>query len=326
MVRATYIYRFIPKRVRVHLNELLRYNGSPFDLPRLIDISLLFGVGMSIILSIITQLVLGINFLFFIPIYLISILFIIYVILVLSADSRGAYIDSMLPDFLRLMAANMKTGIDPAKAIFVSIRPEFGPLAYEMNIVGKEVLSGKTLPQALMNLKKRVKSKNLETTVDLIIVGIKAGKGLPDSLNKLAEILKERELLRKEVKANVLMYIYLIIFGICIGGPLLFSVSTFLYQTLYTVASIINTRFVNVETIPSSYNVNMSIRPEFMFNFSLISIIVSAIVGSLIIGLILNGKERTGVKYILPFTLLAVFFFFVVRYTLNILFGGYFRV
>ena len=61
---------------------------------------------------------------------------------------------------------------------------------------------------------------------------------------------------------------------------------------------------------------------DFIFNFSIIMLIVTTIFSSLTIGVINNGKETAGLKYVVPMLIGAFLLFFGVRFILLQVFGS----
>ncbi|MFQ6055172.1 MAG: hypothetical protein ACE5J3_04240 [Methanosarcinales archaeon] len=70
----------------------------------------------------------------------------------------------------------------------------------------------------------------------------------------------------------------------------------------------------------------VQITTEELFYFAIVSITITTLFGSLLMGLIQHGQEKRGLKY-LPFLVgggLAIFF--IVKFVINILLGGLFIV
>ena len=51
-----------------------------------------------------------------------------YLWMSLVSESKGRYVEKILPDALQLIASNIKAGLTTESALVASSRPEFGPL------------------------------------------------------------------------------------------------------------------------------------------------------------------------------------------------------
>lgn len=224
-----------------------------------------------------------------------------HMMLIMIADSRAGFVETILPDALEIISANMRSGLTPDKAILTSARPEFGPLEAELKRVSKETLSGRPFEESLKGMTRKIKSNVLSKTVDLIVEGLAKGGSLTTLLDSIAEDVRQARLLRGEIKSYVMMYGIFIFFAAAIGAPLLYSVSTYMVQTLNTLGAQVG----DIGSLASSsssvsflkYKAS-GISSEFLFQYSAVAILVTSIFGSLLIGLVSDGTEKAGLKYI----------------------------
>ena len=222
------------------------------------------------------------------------------------------------------MASNLKAGLTTEKALLLAARPEFGPLKDELNKVGKEITMGKDIAEVLLGMTKRIKSEVLEKTVMLIVSGINSGGELADLLEHTAKNLRLKHIIDQKVRSGVLMYVIFIFIAICFGAPILFGLSSYLVDVLFTQFS----QLALVE-IPSTVSMPFSIsgiaiKQDFIIKYSIVSLISTSILGSFVLGLISKGKENAGVKFIPLFIILTVSLFFLVRFFMKITLGGLF--
>ncbi len=242
-------------------------------------------------------------------------------ILILSADARASFTEEILPDALQLVSANIRSGLATDKAILTSARPEFGPLEQELKKVAKETLSGKELGESLKNIMKKIKSGLLERTINLLVEGISKGGNIADLLDNIAEDVRQAKTMRREIKAYVMMYSVFIFFAVCIGAPLLFAVSTFLVQTMTKFTATGEEMFMNAQ-LPLIKFTGAGVSAKFLTNYSILSIVVSSIFGSLLIGLIQDGTEKAGLKYIPIVIMISLGVLFLSKLLLSKIFSG----
>jgi flagellar protein FlaJ len=221
---------------------------------------------------------------------------------------------------------NIRAGLTTERALILTARPEFGILERELKRAGKEILAGTDLKEAMGGISKRIKSRQLETTLRLIVDGIRSGGELASLLEQTASDIRNTSIMEKEVKANVMMYVIFIFFAVGLGAPLIFGISTHLVEVLTEQMS----HFEGID-LPSYEDIktkgvmpfgtfsgiqgitSVSIDPEFLILFAIMSMLMTSFFGGLIIGIIKDGEEKYGAKYIPVLMTLSIVIFFVTR-------------
>ena len=238
-----------------------------------------------------------------------------FVFLLLSVEKTAKLVENGLPDALQLMASNLRAGMTNDRALFMSSRPEFGPLANEINMVGKRVMLGDELEDALREMAHHIKSKKLEKVVELITSGTQSGGQLALLLEQTASDLRRQSIVDKKIRAGVNMYLIFIFIATGIASPVLFGMSSYLVEVLSKNISAIDLP-PTVTALPISLS-EISVSPLFVIQFSVISIITTSILASFVLGLISKGKESEGFKFMIPLLLLSVSLFFASRYIVS---------
>lgn len=233
--------------------------------------------------------------------------------LIHAADVKK--MEDVFPDFIGLMASNLRAGMTIDRALLMSSRKEFAPLDKQIVLLGKDIVTGKEINKALEDMGKRIGSQKIIRTIRLIISGIKSGGNLAVLLEETAQNMRERGFVEKRAASNVLMYVIFIFFASAIGGPVLFGLSTILVEVMSKLVEGLPSEGT-VSNIPFALtSVNISL--TFVIYFSLIFITVTNFLGSLVLGLVSKGKERDGLKYTLPMILLGIGVFILSRVILS---------
>ncbi len=317
-----YLY---PKGIREKITRLLVYSGIKIDARNFLGFIFIFNVLISLLFGFFIGRLFNVRFWIIGIISFILLYLIIYLWLIVYADKKAKFVEEVLPDALQLMATNLRSGFTTDRALLLSARPEFGPLQEEINIVGKEITAGKPIEEALNDITKRIKSDKLDRSVALIVSGIKSGGRLADLLQQTANELKNQRLIDKKIRSSVNMYVIFIFIATAFGSPLLFGLSTFLVE-------ILSSTLKNIEipaTVAQSFAIplaikSVSVSPEFVFNYAVISILTTSILGSFIVGLISKGKEKEGIKLLPILIIISLAIFFFVRFAIKNLTGGLF--
>jgi pilus assembly protein TadC len=237
----------------------------------------------------------------------------------LKQSARIRKIEGVFPDFLQLMSSNLRAGMTIDRAMLLSSRPEFSPLDEEILRAGKEITTGKGIATALEDMAKRIGSEKIEKTILLIISGIKAGGNLDILLEQTAVNMRERNFVEKKAGGNVVMYVIFIFVAVAVGAPVLFGLSNILVETLTEILGglpSIEQPASSQITMPFSLtNVNVSV--EFINYFCIGFILVIDILASLVLGLIIKGEEKEGLKYLIPMILISFAIFFIIKIALS---------
>ncbi len=220
--------RFSPFGWKKKVNQLIIYSGVNKTQEEITGITIVNGSILAAIVAVVGILFFnwGIPFALFAALISFAVVWmLVYSLLNLMADKRTDEVEGTLPDVLQIVSANISAGMTPYNALWVSARKEFGALAEEIKIAQKETLGGKSFPEALTDMSRRVRSNVLQRTIRLIIQGMKAGGELPNILQGIGSDIRQMRLLQKEMAASTMSYTLFILFGMVFGAPLLFSVS-----------------------------------------------------------------------------------------------------
>lgn len=255
----------------------------------------------------------------------VSFLALLHGLIYIAIEKRVNFIENILPDTLELMAANMRAGFIPSRALVLSAREEFGPLADAIKQSGKDIMTGDSLEEAFKNLGRFINSDILRSTMKLINEGSKSGGQLVSLLEETALDIRRKQAIKKEVKANILMYGIFIIFAGCVAAPILYALTIHLVGMISqfgSAASVDTTALSGMGMFSGGGGEGAEISQEFLYYFSLISIIITTFFSSLIIGIIDSGKEKSGIKYIPVFMALALAIFLIANGMLGVFFTG----
>ncbi|MFZ2455615.1 MAG: type II secretion system F family protein [Candidatus Altiarchaeia archaeon] len=248
-----------------------------------------------------------------------------YVVFMVLIDRRTSSVEKVLPDILTMISQNMIAGMTVYNSLWIAARPEFGPLAMEIQTVARETLGGESFEKSLMNMSERIKSYKLSRSVKLMIQGMRSGGELPTVLQEIANDIRAEQNLFKRMSAQTTSQAMFILFALLIGAPLLFSSSlqfVTIFNRIYekvgfndeTSALPQQTGMISLQKLPIS--------STFFFQYAVITLFVLGIFGALLIGLIKNGKLSSGVPLVPVIALLSVLIFWLMTIALGSFFKG----
>jgi Flp pilus assembly protein TadB len=223
-----------------------------------------------------------------------------YAYLSYLADRRGLLAAEHLPDALRMMAANMEAGIASDQAIFMSARPEFGILGEEIRHMGTDMIKNLTFQEALERLKMRIRSAPLHLSVNLIGHGLRSGRGLPESLFRVAFILQDREHARQSVATRLSAVRGMVLILVLVSGPVLYGCSMVAGSMMADFNGRIEAGMPPGATLGSAFkHRSPAVTLEFLDGFFMTSLLASSILGAAIVGEATTGKAKEGLRYML---------------------------
>jgi tight adherence protein B len=114
---------------------------------------------------------------------------------------RLSKFNAQMPETLGLMAGGLQAGLSLPQAIDTVIREGHEPIAGEMRRALMEQRLGVDITEALDGVAERMESEDFAWVVMAIRIQREVGGNLAEILNTVADTLREREYLRRQVKA-----------------------------------------------------------------------------------------------------------------------------
>ncbi|HMK54779.1 MAG TPA: type II secretion system F family protein [Methanobacteriaceae archaeon] len=290
---STIMDRLFPDRYLVMLQETLIRAGMYVKASDLLTLMILVGAGFAI-LALVLFTVLGLNPILGAVLGLLSPAVIVFAWLFFMMERRVDAIEQGTPDFLRQIASLLRAGVGIETAMEDISKHGKGPLYDELKRAVIEIKIGSTFDDALLSMGERLKSKNLDRTFRMILEGRRVGGSLADVIETVAEDLRAVLALKRERKANVMMSVMFLIIAAIIAAP-------FALGMIMTYSSFIG---------------QMG-KPNPLLDASIMAasgyIIIHSVIAGLLIGVVLYGSARKGVKYALLLVPAAYAIFYIIR-------------
>ena len=247
----------------------------------------------------------------------------LYIIIDLLIYKRRVGLEEVLPDFLLLASANIRAGMPVDRALWYAVRPRFGVLAKEMELVAKETMSGQDFETALNEFGARYDSPVLKNTISLLIESINAGGEIGALLSKISANIQNNQLMKKEMAAGISAYSIFIVAAAIIVAPVLFALSS---QLLTVIGSISKGITLPSTSLPifSVGLIKVGVKQSDFMLFAVINLFLTAMFSSLIVTIIKKGEVRAGAKNIPIFIATSLIIFFVAHKLFSSAFGGLF--
>jgi archaeal flagellar protein FlaJ len=301
--------RFFPQTYKKHLEEVLRFAGEKDNLYNWLGASMALALLLFFIPYLYSLVFYGGINVFVGGISLVGFIFghlITYMIAYYQLEDRTKLIEKSMPDWLQLMAANVRTGMTPFKAMKLSARKEFGPLKEEIDYATSKALGTEGFSEVLLSVKRHVRSDMVDRTFELLSSSLKSGGKLAVMLEDLAREVGEMQRLKEDMVTSTKTYSMFIFFTVLVGAPLLLAIS------VYFLGSIID--------LQTSTNIDggglvgdIAITVPFFYNVAIIFMVLTGVFSSILVGVIKEGKYMYGLRYSPLVIAGSVALFFVFR-------------
>lgn len=226
--------------------------------------------------------------------------------LLMKTDDRRNKLETTLPDFLTLVASNIKAGMTLDQAMWYSAKPEFGLLSDEVKANIKSSFSGESLEDTLDILSMRFDSKVFKRTILLLKQASATGGELTDVLERTADDVRNTIIMKKEIAASLVLYEIFVLFASVVGTPFLFAVAMKLIEVFERISPHAGTVPGGTGGVFATFsNVKLGgpvISSSDFFWFSIPTIFITALISSFIVSVIRTGSKNQGMKYF-PFVL-----------------------
>ncbi len=299
--------KVFPNNIKVRINKLLIYGGVNFNVKDYLGLTLL----ISLILS---SSVLFFDY-FFRSVNVYSILICISVFFgtqgvffiypYFKSEQRVNTVEKNLPDFLNLMAANIRSGMAPLSAMLGSAKNDFGILSDEIKDSISLSMGSKSYQEIFSLLTKRINSKVLRRLVELLATGLKTGGNLSILLEGASEEITQLSVLKKSLITSVRSQMIFIALVIIAGLPFLLTVSTQFVVTIQSLQSIAGPSDLS----PSVQQTTISV--DFLRTISYIILIITSLFSSLLVGSVIDNSFIQGLKYFIPFLFLSIIIYII---------------
>ncbi len=249
----------------------------------------------------------------------------LYLIFIVLTERRTTSVEKVLPDVLTMISQNMIAGMTVYNSLWIAARPEFGPLAFEIQTVARETLGGEAFEKSLLNMSERINSYKLSRSVKLMIQGMRSGGELPTVLQEIANDIRAEQNLFKRMSAQTTSQAMFIIFALLIGAPLLFASSLQFVTIFNKIYEKVGYDSSGASSMPVQSGMitlqKLPITTNFFFQYAVIVLFVLGLFGALLIGLIKSGKLSSGVPLMPLLVLLSILIFL----GMNTLLGSFFK-
>jgi pilus assembly protein TadC len=248
----------------------------------------------------------------------------IYLLMEYLIDKRKTALETMLPDFLQIASANLRSGISLERAMLLAARPEFGFLSEDVKEMNRRVFGGETLENAMQEFAQKYRSYQLQHAVRMILEALRFGGAMADLLAQIAKDMRNQQLIQKEISGQLMLYTIFVAFAGLFAAPTLYGLTNQMIVVTDTVwAGILQSNPSGLPATGLSFFKPSppKITPAEYTDFSYVAIIVITSFASLIMSAISTGSPVRGLRFLPIFVIVGLLIYFVVGHVVSGLFS-----
>ena len=281
-----------PDKYLVRLQEILIRSGMYVKASDLL--TLIGGAGLFLgIIALVSFLLLGVNPIIGLILGLVAPGALVFIWIFFMMERRVDAIEQGTPDFLRQISSLLRSGVGVETAMEDISKHGSGPLTDELKRAVIEIKIGSTFEDALLGMGERLKSKTLDRTFRMIIEGRRVGGSLADVIETVAEDLRAILALQRERRANVMMSVMFLLIAAVIAAP-------FALGMAMSYSSFIGSLGKPNPLLGASYTAAAGY------------IIIHSVIAGLLMGIVLYGNTKKGIKFSLILVPVAYGVFFLI--------------
>ena len=299
---SIFLDNFIPEKYLSKLQEFLLSGAIFTEANKVLAILIIFILLSEIVLAV-TLSIINLPFsVLILPFFIIPILF-TYVIV--QQEKRAQEIEKSAPDFLRQLSSMLQVGLSFENAMEDMSQYGKGPLYDEMRRAIIEIRMGRNFDDAWRAMAKRLKSKELERVFGIILDARKSGSSIAGVISDVADDLRDLLALKRERKSAVMMSVMFLLIAAVIATP--FS--------------------IGMVSVYSGFMQSYGMESQIILTAPLageIYLIIHSVIVAFIIGIIMYGNVKKGIKFSLPLaTASFAIFYFISTFGGSLLMGGF---
>jgi hypothetical protein len=230
-----------------------------------------------------------------------SVIFVYRLYIDVKIQLRIKDMEEKFPEFLSVLAINMRAGNNLDIALESSTGPEFGYLSDEIKLIVRKIKLGGGVEEAINEFKKKYDSDMINDTFDLILLSWKKGGNTAVLVERIYDNIKSSRFLNEKIVASVANYkIFLTLLALGIT-PAMFALSYHLIDLIGRITSEIS-NVPSDAALPFTINAVLMNKPDFVL-FSILSVVMISICIGIVISIVKSGNPFDGYRQIIFYAL-----------------------
>jgi len=223
-------------------------------------------------------------------------------------------IEESLPDALKQLADTLKAGGTYEFGLREISTSEYGPLSVEMENVLRKMEEGENLEDSLNSFAENVDSVLVKRTIAIVNDAIKAGAGLAEVLDEIADDVRAMHRIAKErIGGTMLQVMFIIAAGSVVTPVIMGMVSTVVQLFIEIAAGAAGDKMAIVQAIATK---------NFIVMLMQLYLMIEVVASGVMVSLTREGKMGKSLIYIPVLLLIAFIFYYISVFVTVLMIGG----
>lgn len=298
------------QKMFVKLQEKLRYAGSRLEPEEWVRRTFIFSIAAAIIFTAVAFWLYGPGVSVGVMTLTLAVFPLArYVQLEMDIERRRREVEKVLPDLLRVIAANISAGLTPVVAVRTAARPEFGVISKELKYLTARSMGTDSIEDITSEIKGRIRSDLLNRVLMMFTTSLRSGGDVVRALETSASDIQRIQELQEALVAQTTMYTTFVLFGIIVTMPFLLAVSINVMELMAGI-----TTSQQLSYVAAYMDIGFPLLSgSFLSLISMIVLVGSSLTGSALIGIIRAGNRIEGFKYFIPLLIASLLVFYLSR-------------
>ncbi len=215
-----------------------------------------------------------------------------------KAMARVSAIEETLPDALKQMADTLKAGGTYEYALREIATSQYGALTKEMELVLRRLEEGENLESSLRGFSENIDSRLVKRSMAVVIDSLKAGAGLADVLEEIAEDIRAMHRLARQRKTDTSLQVLFMIAAGAVVAPIIFGLVSSIIQLFIQATSGLG---VTIQEREEAFAVR-----DLLVTLMQVYILIEVTASGIMISLMRDGRVSKSIIYI-PILLLVAY-------------------
>lgn len=232
----------------------------------------------------------------------------------IKAAARINAIEETLPDALKQMADTLKAGGTYEYALREIATSQYGPLTQEIESVLRRLEEGENLENSLRSFSENIDSRLVKRSMAVIIDSLKAGAGLADVLDEIAEDVRAMHRLGRQRKTDTFLQVLFMVAAGAVVAPIIFGLVSSIIQLFIQATSGMG---ATIEEKAQAFAIR-----DLLVLLMQIYILIEVTASGIMISLMRDGRASKSIIYIPILLLVAYLAYYASAFVASGIIGG----